>query len=280
MKFRKWLSFGFYALLVSVPVFAATQVDLANGVKGALPLANTAKGTAGYVLTGNGASAPSYQAPTGGALTVGRTVSGTTDTLTLADAGTRIATTSASAVTITVPINSSVDWTTLAATKVPVVTVLCGGAGMPTIIGESGVSIAGTTTCAAQDKEMYLEWLSNNTWNVEVTGASSGGAKPAQAYTASQVESTADLNTVTPNTFNSASATVYTVQLDSAVSSVAGDKIYLMQLGAGKTTVTPASGVTVSGSLGYLSTNGQYSVMAIIKSTVANLWYAVGNRAP
>ena len=151
-----------------------TGTTLASNVT-ASSLLSAASGTFGTAAFTN-SSAYAASSVTSGALTVGRTISGTTDTLTLSDAGTRLVTTSASAVMITVPVNTSVDWTTLSATKVPKVQFNIVGAGLPTIVGASGVSVSGTVTGVATGNLMELTWLANNTWRVDVTGASGGGS--------------------------------------------------------------------------------------------------------
>lgn len=109
-----------------------------------------------------------------GSLVEGRTITGT-DSLVLADASTRLNSTSASNYNITVPANATVDWDTLAISKVPDIEVFVSGAGLPTFVGAGGVSISGEAgvTALAQGTFMRITWVSSNTWKVLVSGSAS-----------------------------------------------------------------------------------------------------------
>jgi hypothetical protein len=91
-------------------VTLAVNSNLASNVTFTLPTSN---GTNGYVLQTDGSGNTSWVAQSGGggsSYSVVRTQSGTSYTLVLGDAGDYIQTTSTTAVTITVPPQSSVTW--------------------------------------------------------------------------------------------------------------------------------------------------------------------------
>jgi hypothetical protein len=73
---------------------------------------------------------------------------------------------------------------------------------------------------------------------------------------------------------NSGSAQVLT--LDKTGHLDPGAVITVIQQGAGATTITPASGVTINTALSSLITKGQYNVAQLVKTTAADTWIAFG----
>ena len=75
---------------------------------------------------------------------------------------------------------------------------------------------------------------------------------------------------------NVASANTLTVPLNSSVAFPIGSKIDIAQYGAGQTTITPISGVTIRSFSGALKIAGQYGAATLVKIGT-NEWYCFGN---
>jgi hypothetical protein len=78
---------------------------------------------------------------------------------------------------------------------------------------------------------------------------------------------------------NVASANTLTVPPDSDVDFLIGTTILVLQTGAGQTTLTPGSGVTINSSNGLLKLFGQWSSATLVKRG-ADLWVAIGELVP
>lgn len=76
-------------------------------------------------------------------------------------------------------------------------------------------------------------------------------------------------------TAGSASATTYTVPPNSSVAYPIGTQIDIIQLGAGKVTFAPGSGVTINSQGGLLSIGAQYVGVTLLK-TGTNTWVLLG----
>jgi len=79
-------------------------------------------------------------------------------------------------------------------------------------------------------------------------------------------------------TCNNALAITLTVPLNASVAYGIGTQINVMQLGAGQVTVAPTAGVTLRSAGSKLKTNGQYSVITLVK-IATDEWVLVGNLA-
>jgi hypothetical protein len=77
-------------------------------------------------------------------------------------------------------------------------------------------------------------------------------------------------------TGNNASTQTYTVPANSSVNYPVGTQIDVLQLGAGKITMSPAGGVTINSLSGNLSTGGQYVAVSLIQYSL-NTWVLIGN---
>lgn len=138
--------------------------SLAANVTYTLP---TADGTSGQVLTTNGSGTLSWATDaTGGggsSYSAVRTQSGTTYTLVIGDAGDYIQTTSTTAVTITVPAQSSVTWA--ADTEIYFEQ---NNTGQITLVGASGVTINSSETLktAGRYSVIALKRVAENTWTL------------------------------------------------------------------------------------------------------------------
>ena len=75
---------------------------------------------------------------------------------------------------------------------------------------------------------------------------------------------------------NSASANTLTIPLNSSVAFPVSTKIDITQYGAGATTITAASGVTIRSFTSFLKIAGQYAACTLVKIGT-NEWYAYGN---
>lgn len=76
---------------------------------------------------------------------------------------------------------------------------------------------------------------------------------------------------------NEASSCTLTIPTNASVAFAVGDRIDILQTGAGQVTITPVSGtVTINGFDGGLKLNGQWAAATLIKRAT-NTWVAVGN---
>ncbi len=76
---------------------------------------------------------------------------------------------------------------------------------------------------------------------------------------------------------DNATACTLTVPTNASVAFAVGDRIDVLQVGAGQVTITPVSGtVTINGYDGGLKLNGQWAAATLIKRAT-NTWVAVGN---
>jgi hypothetical protein len=126
----------------------------------------TADGTSGQLLSTNGSGTLSWATASGGGGTsysTVRTQSGTTYTLALTDAGDYIQTTSTTAVTITVPLQSSVAW--VADTEIYFEQ---NNTGQITIAGASGVTVNSSETLKsfARYSVLALKRVAENVWTL------------------------------------------------------------------------------------------------------------------
>ena len=125
----------------------------------------TADGTSGQLLSTDGSGTLSWATASGGGASYStvRTQSGTTYTLVLGDAGDYIQTTSTTAVTITVPLQSSVAW--VADTEIYFEQ---NNTGQITIAGASGVTINSSETLktAGRYSVIALKRVASDTWTL------------------------------------------------------------------------------------------------------------------
>ena len=126
----------------------------------------TADGTSGQLLSTNGSGTLSWATASGGGGTsysTVRTQSGTTYTLALTDAGDYIRTTSTTAVTITVPLQSSVAW--VADTEIYFEQ---NNTGQITIAGASGVTVNSSETLKsfARYSVLALKRVASDVWTL------------------------------------------------------------------------------------------------------------------
>lgn len=76
---------------------------------------------------------------------------------------------------------------------------------------------------------------------------------------------------------NESSSCTLTIPTNASVAFAVGDRIDILQTGAGQVTITPVSGtVTINGYDGGLKLNGQWAAATLIKRAT-NTWAAVGN---
>ena len=125
----------------------------------------SADGTSGQLLSTNGSGTLSWATASGGGASYSavRTQSGTTYTLVLGDAGDYIQTTSTTAVTITVPLQSSVAWA--ADTEIYFEQ---NNTGQITIAGASGVTVNSSETLKsfARYSVLALKRVAENVWTL------------------------------------------------------------------------------------------------------------------
>ena len=125
----------------------------------------SADGTSGQLLSTNGSGTLSWATASGGGASYStvRTQSGTTYTLVLGDAGDYIQTTSSTAVTITVPLQSSVAW--VADTEIYFEQ---NNTGQITIAGASGVTVNSSETLKsfARYSVLALKRVASDVWTL------------------------------------------------------------------------------------------------------------------
>jgi hypothetical protein len=77
---------------------------------------------------------------------------------------------------------------------------------------------------------------------------------------------------------NNAASITLTIPTNASVSFAVGDRIDLLQTGAGQVTIAGAAGVTVNSESSKLKLAGQWAAATLIKRA-ADTWVAVGNLA-
>lgn len=102
-------------------------------------------------------------------------------------------------------------------------------------------------------------------WAELATGGGGGGVGPVEVsgQAASYTAVIGDANDYIR--MNVAGANTFTVPANASVAFPVGTRLYVEQRGAGVTTITPDSGVTIRCRGGIYTTAGQYAVVALIK---------------
>jgi hypothetical protein len=134
-----------------------------------------------------------------------RTFTGTTDTLVLADAGNRVQSTNASAVTVTIPPLADVAWT-----EGDLLEVKQGGIGTLTIAEGAGVTIESfgdVKESAGQNAILILRYEGSNIWALGGE-LDAGGAAPSEASTSEIFVGSETGKFVSPDKFRTATAPV------------------------------------------------------------------------
>lgn len=240
---------------------ATTTVDVGSA---------TAPST-GQVLTATDSTHATWQAPTAaGGLSAGRTIT-TTANLASTDVNKFIISNDTVAYNITVTNDA-----TLGTSGAEEIQIYILGAGLPTIVAGSGVSLTGVQgyTALCQYSIVKLRRTATSTWSVDLTGYTT---KAGVAYTGTTHDVVdADVDTDTPNTSSNGSEQVITIPLAASLPVRLGAEIYFMQLGVGKITFAHAGTLTAEGSK--FSSNGAGSIICA-KNVGADSWVVVGNRA-
>lgn len=168
----------------------------------------------------------------------------------------------------------TVDGTTIASTNGEL-SVISGGTGLPA----SGTPAAGTLAkFSGTPADSLVAAVAGTDYAVPVA------AQPAQSSASATVTLTADwLNTDTPNYSTAASDAVWTIPLiASMVGITEGDKIYILQEGAGAVTASAVSASnTVQAEGSKNTTNGLHSIMVLVYRGVIDsleTWGLYGNR--
>jgi len=110
--------------------------------------------------------------------------------------------------------------------------------------------------------------------NISDTSVFSRKLIQTNRQTASYTLALTDLNQLVE--INNASANTLTVPLFSSIAFAIGSKIDIVQYGAGQTTITPVSGVTINSFGGALKIAGHYGACTLVKIGT-NEWYCFGN---
>lgn len=196
---------------------------------------------------------------------------GTTYTLVLGDAGKLVTLSNASAVTLTVPPNSSVALAV--GTRIDLLAL---GVGQVTVAQGSGVTIRSTPSLKlrTQYSAATLEKIATDEWALigDLEGAGQSiNAQTGTTYTFALTDADCLV------TLSNASAITATVPPNSSVAFALGTRIDLVQLGAGQVTVAQGSGVTVN-STPTKKFRAQYSGASLVK-IATDTWMLVGDLA-
>jgi hypothetical protein len=139
----------------------------------------------------------------------------------------------------------------------------------------SKLSLSDTFTISTRLwRQKAIDSLAAIELNVADTNVFSRKLIQTNRQTASYTLALTDLNQLIE--INNASANTLTVPLNSSIAFAIGSKIDVVQYGAGQTTITPASGVTINSYLGALKIAGRYGACTLVKIGT-NEWYCFGN---
>ena len=123
-------------------------------------------------------------------------------------------------------------------------------------------------------RQKGLDSLAAIELNVSDTNVFSRKLIQTNRQTASYTLALTDLNQLVE--INNASANTLTVPLNNSIAFAIGSKIDIVQYGAGQTTITATSGVTIRSYVGALKIAGQYGACTLVKIGT-NEWYCFGN---
>jgi len=139
----------------------------------------------------------------------------------------------------------------------------------------SKLSLSDTLTISTRAwRQKGLDSLGAIKLNISDTSVFSRKLIQTNRQAASYTLALTDLNQLVE--INNASANTLTVPLNSSIAFAIGSKIDIVQYGAGQTTITAASGVTINSYLGALKIAGRYGACTLVKIGT-NEWYCFGN---
>ena len=232
-----------------------TNADVANNA--AIALSKIASGAAAQVVIANSSGVPTYTTISGDV-----TIDSTGNAQIAAD----------KIVNADINTSAAIDKTKISGTAV---TLADTGTITSTMIAEGAIVNADINASAAIAYSKLDIANSVSTTDL-ASGAPRAGFRSAQnsqigtAYTLalSDLGALVELNNASPITL--------TVPLDSSVAFVDGDRIDIVQTGAGQVTVVGAGGITLNAYDNQFKLNGQFAVATLIKRA-ANTWLLVGN---
>jgi len=114
------------------------------------------------------------------------------------------------------------------------------------------------------------------TQDIADLGGGGGGALTVTGQTASYTAVLADANGYVR--MNVAGANTFTVPANASVAFPTGTRLYVEQRGAGTTTITPDTGVTILSRGSVFDTGGQYAVAVLVKVDT-DIWVLSGDIA-
>lgn len=204
---------------------------------------------------------------------------GTTYTLVFDDRGKILEFNNSSAITVTVPADSTTafyDGDVMEVVQTGTGTVTFSAAGGVTINGFNGsLSLNGQWASATLVKRSANTWelLSKNVVASRSVGSSAYDGITLNAQTGTTYTlALSDAHKLV--TLNNASGITLTVPTNGSVAFAIGDQVNIMQLGAGQVTVSSSATIRSQGSKTKL--NGQYSLATLVK-IASDEWVLVGN---
>lgn len=232
-----------------------TNADVANNA--AIALSKIASGAAAQVVIANSSGVPTYTTISGDV-----TIDSTGNAQIAAD----------KIVNADINTSAAIDKTKISGTAV---TLADTGTITSTMIAEGAIVNADINASAAIAYSKLDIANSVSTTDL-ASGAPRAGFRSAQNPQTNTTYTLAlsDLGALVE--LNNASPITLTVPLDSSVAFVDGDRIDIVQTGAGQVTVVGAGGITLNAYDNQFKLNGQFAVATLIKRA-ANTWLLVGN---
>lgn len=148
-----------------------------------------------------------------------------------------------------------------------------------TIEDTGNVALPALATVDGRDVSVDGAQLDTNTSAITTLQANARGFRGGNAQTGTSYTAVLD-DAGKLVTHSNGSASTFTIPPNSSVAYALYEVLTYMQIGAGATTLTPGSGVTINAAPGKtLVTNGAGAIVSLVK-TATNTWYAYGDLVP
>lgn len=186
----------------------------------------------------------------------------------LTDSGGVVVSTAASAITVTIPLESSVDFSI--GTIIKVVTTETGTVTIST--SASLVSNKAGNELDSQYTSVSLYKVASDSWAAIFDDT--GGYLKSNSQSASYTLAASDLNKIIEVTAASSASII--VPPNSSTELKNGFSVDIIQIGTGAVTIVPGSGVTLQSKDGFLTLSGQYAAASLYKRST-DTWAVIGD---